>query len=116
MEPIVTSLTDDNGDGTIDENDVPDIVFIAYDVTWWTAEVRAISGDDGHELWAWGDVDLQITGGAAAGDLNGDGQVEIVAMLMDGVAVLDHTGQLEWKNTQAGGDIYGTSDLSLIHI
>ncbi|MBA2319674.1 MAG: VCBS repeat-containing protein [Deltaproteobacteria bacterium] len=114
MTPIVTHLTDDDGDGDIDEVDVPDIVFIAYDGIAWVGTVRAISGDDGHELWSWSDPSLQITGGVAAADVDGDGKVEIAAMLLDGVALLQHTGNLAWTTHALAGDIFGTSDVPAI--
>jgi hypothetical protein len=114
MMPIVTSLTDDNGDGDIDENDVPDIVFIAYGGYSWVGTVRAISGDDGHELWAWTNPSVQITGGVAAGDVDGDGKVEVAVMLLDGIALLEHNGNEKWENHGMAGDIYGTSDVPAI--
>jgi hypothetical protein len=60
--PMVANLTDDNGDGSIDENDVPDVIFNTFragarpetgDVSVYGADgiLRAISGADGSRVW-----------------------------------------------------------------
>ena len=60
--PMVANLTDDNGDGNIDQNDIPDVVFNSFhrsspnrgpmEATYNTDGVlRAISGADGSRLW-----------------------------------------------------------------
>ena len=51
--PMVANLTDDNGDGKVDENDIPDIVFTTFSSNdyWSNGVIRAISGDDGHRIW-----------------------------------------------------------------
>jgi hypothetical protein len=54
--PLVVQLNDDNGDGVIDQHDIPDIFFVAGDRRNETnpsqTRLIALSGDDGHELWA----------------------------------------------------------------
>ena len=53
--PIVVNLTDDNGDGRIDANDIPDIVVpVESTNNQLTGDLKAISGDDGHELFTAG--------------------------------------------------------------
>lgn len=59
--PMVANLTDDNGDGVIDENDIPDVVFNTFRVgspntggaATYNADgvLRAISGADGSRIW-----------------------------------------------------------------
>jgi hypothetical protein len=99
--PIVVSLTDDNGDGAIDDRDTPDIVFVTYTGTDWSDEgvIRAVSGDGTVSLF---DIDgEQIDGcsGLAAADLDGDGRVEIVAMTWNKRAkAFDVDGNLLWTS------------------
>ena len=53
MAPMVANLTDDDGDGAIDRNDIPDVVFHTFTGNdyWGNGILRAVSGDDGRELW-----------------------------------------------------------------
>ncbi len=114
--PVVVNLDDDTGDGRIDELDIPEIVFQTYcgtDVST-NGALRAIHGGGTHRgedffavmgptVWHEGDPlpatttcangDLNSTSGIAAGDLDGDGVPEIVAITEgDGVAILSNTG------------------------
>ncbi len=99
MTPAVVNLTDDNGDGQIDENDVPDVVFASCSTAGCcvdcadvmnfqnsdlsgTATLHAVSGKDGSEEWTLTDPSLQVPAGAqlAIADLDGDGVPEIIAV------------------------------------
>ncbi|MCB9602343.1 MAG: hypothetical protein H6724_11675 [Sandaracinus sp.] len=53
MAPMVANLTDDDGDGDVDRDDVPDVVFHTFTGNdyWGNGILRAVSGDDGRELW-----------------------------------------------------------------
>jgi hypothetical protein len=53
MAPMVANLTDDNGDGAIDENDVPDVVFHTFTGSnyWGDGILRILSGDDGRMIF-----------------------------------------------------------------
>ncbi len=87
MTPVVMNLTDDNADGFINENDIPDIIFSSYDYFHDEASattpgmLRAISGDDGHELWTVDDPRFRVNNEAqiAVGDIDGDNLPEILA-------------------------------------
>ena len=89
--PIVGQLTDDNGDGVIDENDIPDIV-ATFDDNGGPEDkmgvLRMISGDGSSSeviltQWeesgeAWGPYRY---GTPAIGDIDNDGETEIVVVL-----------------------------------
>lgn len=107
MQPIICPLTDDDGDGKIDDDDIADVIIITYGGS---NALRAISGADGTELWA-ATGNLQGQGGAACGDLDNDGVVEVVAAASGGVAVFDNEGNPEWSATDCGsGHMDNTSD------
>jgi hypothetical protein len=53
MAPMVANLDDDDGDGRVDANDIPDIVFhtfTGFDY-WGNGILRAVRGSDGARLW-----------------------------------------------------------------
>lgn len=114
MTPAVANLTDDNGDGRVDTNDVPDVVFSTFcGVSGMGCTVgeyhrdgvlRAVSGADGSSIF---DVTThRVIGGAqvALGDIDGDGLVEIVACgsneTREGpILVFEHDGTFKWQST-----------------
>ncbi|MBN2493580.1 MAG: choice-of-anchor D domain-containing protein [Deltaproteobacteria bacterium] len=120
MTPVVINLTDDNGDGFIDENDVPDIVFNSYDyfhdMTIPAAEsmIRAISGDDGHEIFTVDDPRFRTNceTQVAAADIDGDNLPEILAskyvvadsgdfqgrFVTGNVLCFEHDGTYKWES------------------
>ncbi|MEM9599059.1 MAG: FG-GAP-like repeat-containing protein, partial [Acidobacteriota bacterium] len=84
--PIVVQLTDDDGDGAVTDRDVPDVVFVTWDIDDKLAPqvLRAVSGDSGETIFATEPHETDerryifSLGGLAAADLDGDGEVEIV--------------------------------------
>ncbi|MDX9719622.1 MAG: VCBS repeat-containing protein, partial [Myxococcota bacterium] len=80
MTPIVLNLTDDNGDGQIDEEDVPDVVFGCFAGSGYNnaGAIRVVSGDDGRELAASMEQPFSVRSDIGAADLDGDGYAEIV--------------------------------------
>jgi len=107
MPPAVTSLTDDNGDGRIDGDDVPDLAFIASVDPQVRGMVWALRGDTGAQLFGVRDpvhAPTYVTS-LAAGDLDGDGRPELV-MPRGGAGgqallVFEHDGTLKWDNANA---------------
>ncbi len=80
--PAVANLTDDNGDGFIDENDVPDVVFTTFSGGAYTSAgaLTAVSGDSGYELWSIltaGPFEFYASGSPAIGDIDHDGVPEV---------------------------------------
>jgi RHS repeat-associated protein len=98
--PIVVNLTDDNGDGTIDAGDIPEIaVTVEDDVDQSAGTIKVISGDDGRELFTAGAPALVSPWTElAAGDIDGDGLPEIVAIHADRMHVIafEHDGAQKW--------------------
>jgi hypothetical protein len=107
MQPIVVPLTDDNGDGAIDERDVPDIVFDTFAGATGYQQygvLRAIRGDGSGEIFSVTGYRTRPDSSIAAADLDGDGIVEIVTCLERGVEqviAFEHDGTFKWQ--AAGG-------------
>jgi hypothetical protein len=123
MTPLIANLDDDNGDGLIDARDFPEIIFLTFNRSLFTANgvLRAISGGGptkgqdhfailGDRLWQRGDplpeegtfdyddADLDSTASPAVADLDpigeSDGKPEIVAVTQDdGLVIYDHQGR-----------------------
>ncbi|MCA9657996.1 MAG: putative metal-binding motif-containing protein, partial [Myxococcales bacterium] len=88
--PIVINLSDDNMDGVTDDLDTPDIAFLTYDYSGdgccnVNATIRIVSGECNEDktmttLASISSPTLTNDAGIAAGDLDGDGVPEIVAI------------------------------------
>lgn len=84
MMPAVANLTDDDGDGQVSLNDIPDVVFVTFRGNQYTQDgvVRVVSGLDGSEHWNSSDLPVPFFayGGTipALGDITGDGVPEIL--------------------------------------
>lgn len=111
--PAIANLTDDNGDGVINQADVPDIVYTTFSGSAYTAGgvISAISGDGGSFHWSLDQVEGQgvySSSSPAIGDLDGDGVPEIcvagTTSAVVCVALVDGTPSLKWA---AGTETYG---------
>ncbi|NMO23199.1 HYR domain-containing protein [Pyxidicoccus fallax] len=94
MTPVVVDVS---GDG------VPDVVFNSFE-SWnfkTNGVLRAISGADGSDLWAVTDPALRVrgSGSVAAGDIDGDGKVELCTVPEDalGIICFEHTGAFKFR-------------------
>ncbi|MCP4112187.1 MAG: hypothetical protein GY749_42805, partial [Desulfobacteraceae bacterium] len=111
--PAVASLNDDNLDGTVDANDIPDIIFNSHGSTYLKNGIlRAVSGSDGKEIFAaHDDTGLVYTAPLthpAAGDIDGDGLVEILAVETGhaSLAAFENDGSLKWRSSIPGSNYY----------
>ncbi len=100
--PVVGPLTDTNGDGKFDQNDIPTVITVAANgIDNASGYITALSGKDGQQLWQIRNDSLASESEThpALGDLDGDGKPEIVSYLHDGgVAVFNHDGSLKCKS------------------
>ncbi len=102
--PVVAQLNDDNGDGVINTDDTPDIIFSAFSGSQYDnpSLLRAISGADGHEIWPQADRWANAVHGPAVGDIDHDGLIEIIVGggHLHGAKTLlayEHDGTLKWE-------------------
>lgn len=95
--PAVGNLTDDNGDGRVDENDTPDIAF----TTWTSNTLVALHGDGSGEIFEVSGFDGQ--GGVTIADVDSDGEPEVVAIQTGyRIAAVDASGTVEWRSASFG--------------
>ena len=123
MTPIVVQLDDDNCDGKINQDDIPEILFSTFKggAYYKNGTLHAISVVGGNVVEKWSAPDMtQPGGGLAAADLDGDGVPEIVACMNPGPggagccdAVAQNTGAIAFK---ADGTVLWTqSDTTKVH-
>jgi subtilase family serine protease len=113
--PIVVGLTDDNGDGEIDNKDTPSVVLQTQNWEYCYMQplfgkegggmVKALNGKTGAELWTIKNPShtFRNEGLVTAGDLNHDGKPEVVIAngLPMGLMAYSNAGKLLWDNTAA---------------
>ena len=103
--PIVVQLSDDDGDGAIGPDDMPDVVLITYNQpdTQTSCWLRAVSGDGQTELWSVQNAQFSRNQNVSAADIDGDGVVEIVTKAKDQkVYAYEHDGTLKWVSAALG--------------
>jgi hypothetical protein len=95
-QAVIGNLDDDNGDGTIDEDDSPEVVVTVWGSRAW---VVAIDGATGAEKWAYDDGNSKAI--TAIADVTGDGNPDVITNDSSGHTIaLDGSGNLEWTATQ----------------
>ena len=131
MTPVVGNLTDDNGDGLINDNDTPDVVFAAYRNPSYGATYGALvmlSGDDGSELLyqttitlADGSIDYPSSrAGVALADIDSDGTPEacfttalnrLICMTAAGSVTLVGSAPSDWSSNTFQGAKLSIADM-----
>lgn len=100
--PVVGNLTDDNGDGFVDDRDDPEIAFTTHT----TNELVVLDGKTGTERWRVPGV--QGSAGVIIADVDADGNNEVVAMSLHNVSfyitAYSATGSVKWS-TKAPWDM-----------
>ncbi|PTL84178.1 FG-GAP-like repeat-containing protein [Vitiosangium sp. GDMCC 1.1324] len=101
MTPVVVDV---NGDH------IPDIVFSTFAGANYSSDgvLRAVSGDDGHELWSVTDLSARVKPAAslAAGDIDGDGKVEVCGIPENGRGILcfENDGTFKFRSAEDAYD------------
>ena len=91
--PAIGNLTDDNGDGKIDENDIPDIAF----TTWSGNTLVVLSGDGSGVIFEKSGYNGQ--GGVTIADADADGDPEVIAITTtNAIALVNGAGVEEWRS------------------
>ncbi|MBO4350079.1 MAG: hypothetical protein J6A01_03910 [Proteobacteria bacterium] len=95
--PVVINLTDDNGDGVVNQNDVPDVVFVDFKDAEipigpirYSMQVIVLSGDDGHEIARSEETNYNGFNDLAAANIDDDSLIEILVPVSD--TIPDNSG------------------------
>jgi large repetitive protein len=107
--PAVANLTDDNGDGLINDEDIPDIIFSAFAgacPTFCQGIIIAVRGDTGQEIFSISNPAYRTcaVNSFAVGDIDNDGLVEIIATNVvndyytSKLMAFEHDGTLKWMS------------------
>ncbi|MBK8253582.1 MAG: VCBS repeat-containing protein [Polyangiaceae bacterium] len=123
MTPIVVQLDDDNCDGKVNQDDIPEIVFSTFSggAYYKMGTLHAISIIDGAVVDKWTVPDSTQPGaGLAAADLDGDGVPEIVGCMNPGPSgtkccddIAQNTGVIAFR---ADGSTFWTqTDTTKVH-
>jgi len=103
VTPLVANLTDDDGNGSIDLCDVPDIVVVAWAELYGPSHIHVLDGATGAVHFTIPQlVDFSVA--PALGDIDGDGLPEIVSATSTGnLIAFEHDGTLKWQSPSVWG-------------
>ncbi len=104
MSPAIAQTNDDNNDGVINEDDIPDVIFISYiNGQFNNGVLRILSGSDGTEILTIESTDYRLgsVSNLAVGDIDLDGLIEIIGVKSSGgLIAFNHDGSLLWQNNR----------------
>ncbi len=99
--PATGNLTDDNGDGVVDDLDTPDVAFTSYS----GGTLHIISGDTGRAICT--AAGFRSDGGVIIADVDGDGKNEVVGPTASGqVRAVDGACHTEWTSSRSYSMMY----------
>lgn len=124
--PLVGNLTDDDGNGTIDLCDVPDIVVATYEGDYDVGQFHVLDGATG-DLHYTTEGRINAAFSPALGDIDGDGLSEIVTQSEPNgpLVAYEHDGSLAWvgddilpfsQGTIALADVDADGDVEIIAV
>ena len=118
--PLVGNLNDDNGDGVVDLCDTPDIVVVTRnpDVGPTHGGIVALDGATGAVHWASWEHAFNWSITPALGDIDADGEIEIVAWKANGgggssLVALEADGTTAWESELAVTGVVAWSSVEL---
>lgn len=113
--PLVAQTNDDNNDGVVNQNDIPDVIFSATNSTGGLIGntrrgiIRIVSGADGSDLAAFSNVrDIGAYGNLAVGDIDNDKEIEILAPGLSGLYAFERDGTQKWYQPYVGSIGWGS--------
>jgi hypothetical protein len=106
VTPVVGNLTDDNDDGEIDLCDIPDVVVVAYTSLNAPAHLHVLDGATGIPHYI-AQTTVDFSTAPALGDIDDDGEMEIVTSSNGLLVAFNADGSLLWTGQAWTGAYIG---------
>ncbi len=111
VTPLVGNLTDDNDDGEIDLCDIPDVVVVAYTALDAPAHLHVLDGATGLPHYI-SQTTVDFSTDPALGDIDEDGEMEIVTSSNGLLVAFNADGSLLWTGQAWTGSYIGAIGLA----